>query len=63
MSPHFQSYAANLNRVHLAEFLDNHAVSSRMAKVRPSLINNPVTGRAIVTLDRAADTACAARPF
>ena len=45
MTSHFRTYANNLNRVHLAEMLDHHAQALRMAKVRPSLIANPLTGR------------------
>lgn len=39
----FRSYARNLNRVQLAEFLDNHRHDLRWAALRPSLILNPVT--------------------
>lgn len=45
MPSHFRSYADNLNRVHLAELLDHHAQALRMARIKPSLIANPLTGR------------------
>lgn len=40
----FSSYAQNLNRVQLVEFLDYHRHNLRWAQLRPSLIHNPLTG-------------------
>lgn len=45
MPSHFQSYAANFNRVRLHELIDHHATLARHSRVRPSLIVNPLTGR------------------
>ena len=57
MSPHFQSYASNLNRVNMAELLDHYASTSRLSRLTPSLIVNPVTGLSIACSGSAKATA------
>ena len=49
MSPHFQAYASNLNRVRLAELIDDQLTQLRYARARPSLIFNPLSGQAYGT--------------
>jgi hypothetical protein len=43
MSPHFQSYASNLNRMRLIEMIDHHSTRLRHAKARPSIVHNPLS--------------------
>lgn len=45
MSSHFQTYAANFNRMRLIELIDHQATLARYARARASLIANPLTGR------------------
>ena len=45
MSPHFQDYARNLNRVRLHEMIDHHVSMLRYSRAQPSLIFNPLTGK------------------
>ena len=56
MSPHFQAYASNLNRVRLAELIDHLLTQLRYARARPSLIFNPLSGQAYGTEERRAST-------
>ncbi|HVJ78355.1 MAG TPA: hypothetical protein VM620_11030 [Hyphomicrobium sp.] len=45
MTLYFRSYASNLNRVRLAEFVDQHVTLLRHERARPSLIVNPLNGQ------------------
>jgi hypothetical protein len=56
MSPHFQAYASNLNRVRLAELIDHQLTQLRYARARASLIFNPLSGEAYGTQVRPAST-------
>lgn len=42
MSTYLKSYVSNLNRVRLAELIDHHLARIRHAKVRLSIVNNPL---------------------
>ncbi|MBY0560183.1 hypothetical protein [Hyphomicrobium sp.] len=42
MSTYFKSYVSNLNRVRLAELIDHHLARVRLAKVRLSIVSNPL---------------------
>ena len=42
MSTYFKSYVSNLNRVRLAELIDHHAARIRHAKLRLSIVHNPL---------------------
>jgi hypothetical protein len=44
MSPQFQRYVANINRVSLGALIDYHEAQSRLARAKPSLIVQPLTG-------------------
>jgi len=45
MTPYFGTYALNLNRVRLAQFVDHHVTLLRHERARPSLIVNPLDGQ------------------
>ena len=44
MPSHFQTYAANFNRLRLSQMLDNHEFQGRLSRSKASLIVNPLTG-------------------
>ncbi len=44
-SKNFQAYLDNINRVGLAELIDDHSLRMRTNKFRASLIANPLSGR------------------
>ena len=44
MPSHFQTYAANFNRVRMSEMIDYHIIQARMGRAKPSLVVNPLTG-------------------
>jgi hypothetical protein len=43
-SHYFRDYVAMINRIHLVELVDAHAMKSQRPAFRASLIVNPLTG-------------------
>ena len=44
-SKNFQAYLDNVNRVGMAQLIDDHGLRLRTEKFRASLIANPLSGR------------------
>jgi hypothetical protein len=44
MPSQFQRYVANINRVSLGALIDYHEAQGRLARAKPSLIVQPLTG-------------------
>ncbi len=45
MSPYFESYLANYQRIRLCELLEIEGINARRSKAKASLVVNPLTGR------------------
>jgi hypothetical protein len=44
MSPYFESYLANYQRIRLCELLEVEGINARRSKAKASLVVNPLTG-------------------
>ena len=44
MQSHYNRYFSNINRIRLSEMIDFYSLQERIARARPSLVANPLTG-------------------
>lgn len=51
MPSHFQVYVGNFNRIRMGELIDFHIMQERLARARPSLVVQPLTGYAYSEAD------------
>lgn len=51
MPSHFQVYVGNFNRIRMGELIDFHIMQERLARARPSLVVQPLTGYAYSLTD------------